>query len=69
MGVIENGRTSQKKKRGEIKSFGGPFPKHAAALRLRLDAKDVMDNTVHTGLPARKEVRVAPPEHWTNPDN
>jgi recombination protein RecA len=41
----------------ELTSFGGPFPKHAAALRLRLYAKDVMDKSVHTGLPARKEVR------------
>jgi recombination protein RecA len=41
----------------ELKSFGGPFPKHAAALRLRLSAKNVMDKTVHPGLPARKEFR------------
>jgi recombination protein RecA len=47
----------------ELTSFGGPFPKHAAALRLRLYAKDVMDKTVHTGLLARKEVRVVIEKH------
>jgi recombination protein RecA len=43
----------------ELTSFGGPFPKHASVLRLRLYAKDIVDKTVNPGLPARKEVRVA----------
>jgi recombination protein RecA len=29
----------------EITSFGGHFPKHAAAIRLRLYAKDIVDNS------------------------
>jgi recombination protein RecA len=43
---------------GEMTTPGGFGPKHAAAIRLRLSAKDVLDKTVHTELPARKEVRV-----------
>jgi RecA/RadA recombinase len=43
---------------GQITSYGGPFPQHASALRLRLEATDIFDQKVHTGLPVRKEVRV-----------
>jgi recombination protein RecA len=43
---------------GELSTPGGFAPKHAAALRLRLCAKDIFDKAVHTGLPARKEIRV-----------
>jgi RecA/RadA recombinase len=42
----------------QIVSSGGPFPKHASALRLRLFAKDVFDPAIHASLPARNEVRV-----------
>jgi recombination protein RecA len=45
-------------KSGEITTPGGFAPKHAAAVRLRLDAKDIFDKSVHSGLPVRKEVRV-----------
>jgi hypothetical protein len=47
----------------EITAFGGPFPKHASALRLRLYAKDIFDKTIHLGLPARKEVHVVIEKH------
>jgi recombination protein RecA len=47
----------------EITAFGGSSPRHAAAIRLRLYAKDIFDKTVHTGLPARKEVRVVIEKH------
>jgi RecA/RadA recombinase len=47
----------------EITSFGGPFPKNAAAIRLRLYAKDIIDKTVNASLPARKEIRVVIEKH------
>jgi recombination protein RecA len=47
----------------ELTSFGGHFPKHAAAIRLRLYAKDIFDKTVHPSLPARKEIRVVVEKH------
>jgi recombination protein RecA len=43
---------------GGMTTPGGFALKHAAAIRLRLSAKDVFDKTVHTGLPARKEIHV-----------
>jgi recombination protein RecA len=42
----------------EMTTPGGFAPKHAAAIRLRLSAKDILDKTVHASLPARKEIRV-----------
>jgi RecA/RadA recombinase len=45
-------------KNGEMATPGGFLPKHAAAIRLRLSATDVFDKAVHSGLPARKEIRV-----------
>jgi recombination protein RecA len=42
----------------ELTSFGGPIPKNACALRLRLEAKDIYDKAVHIGLPARKKVHL-----------
>jgi hypothetical protein len=41
----------------ELTAFGGPFPKNAAAIRLRFYAKNIFDKTVHPGPPARKEIR------------
>jgi recombination protein RecA len=46
-------------KNGEMGTPGGFTPKHAAAIRLRLSAKDVLDKSVHPSLAARKEIRVA----------
>jgi RecA/RadA recombinase len=43
---------------GEMTTPGGFTPRHAAAIRLRLSAKDIVDKKVHTSLPARKDVRV-----------
>jgi RecA/RadA recombinase len=43
---------------GETTTPGGFAPKHAAAIRLRLSAKDIFDKSVHPGLPVRKEIRV-----------
>jgi recombination protein RecA len=43
---------------GETTTPGGFAPKHAAAIRLRLDAKDICDKQANKGLPAKKEVRV-----------
>jgi recombination protein RecA len=47
----------------QIISSGGPFPKHAAAIRLRHYAKDVFDPAIHASLPARNEVRVVVENH------
>jgi hypothetical protein len=43
---------------GDLSTPGGFAPRHAAAIRLRLNANDIFDKAVHTALPARKEVRV-----------
>jgi hypothetical protein len=43
---------------GKLATPGGFTPQHAAAIRLRLSAKDVFDKTVHPSLAARKEIRV-----------
>jgi recombination protein RecA len=48
---------------GELGTPGGFAPKQSAAIRLRLYANDIFDKTVHSGLPARKAIRVVIEKH------